>query len=73
MHIMSITQTRSESIGIRTVNKLNDLPDWIQIGGHGSRTSSCFADVHGNVWIGGARLVLGDQALSADDWKETNR
>ena len=45
------------------------LPDWIQVGRHGTRTLSGFADVHGDVRVGGARLVFGDQALSADDWR----
>ena len=45
-----------------------DLPDRIQIGRHSSSTLLGFADMYGDVWIGRARLVLGDQALRTDDW-----
>lgn len=44
------------------------VPHRVQFLGHGARSLLDLADLHGDVRVAGAALVLGDQALGADHW-----
>lgn len=53
-------------------NKLNSqaeffLPDWVQVAVDGLCSLLGFANLDGDVWITGARSVLGLETLCADD------
>lgn len=43
------------------------VPHWVQLLRHGARAFFDLAHLHGDVGVGGAAFVLGDQSLSAND------